>query len=361
VVTVGGTGFDQALLARSRAALDAWEPRMEGPSSSLTGGGAISLLERRFADYCGVRYALALPSGTLALRAALAAVGVRPGSRVVVPALDWPAAAAAVLSLNARPVPADTTSGWFLVDPQAVEARLDRHTRAVVVTHIAGVPADLTSLRAVCDDRGIALIEDGSQALGARTEARPVGSFGAAGVFSLGPGKLVDAGEGGVLVTDRDDLYRAAVRATQHPLRQLRGGIHPPDPLALSARIHPLAAIVGVHGLDGIEHELVRRRQVAGGVVAVASGITGVTVPAEAAGQRFAWPCVPAMVTTAGAAILANAGLGAAPLGIYDITRQLRGDSSATPNAGEAARRACRLYPIRAGRLAQLGGGIRPV
>jgi perosamine synthetase len=360
VVTVGGAGFDQELLARSRAAFDAWERRMEGPSSSLTGGGAINLLERRFADHCGVRYALALPSGTLALRAALATVGVGPGSCVVVPALDWPAAAAAVLSLHGRPVPADTAPGSLLMDPQAVEARLDRHTRAVVVTHVAGMPADVTALRAVCDGRGIALIEDGSQALGATADGRPVGSFGAAGVFSLGAGKLVDVGEGGILVTDREEVHRAAVRATQHPLRQLRAGIHPPDPLALSARMHPLAAIVGVHVVEGIEEELVRRRQGAGEVIALASGVAGVAVAAEAAGQRFAWPCVPAMVTTAGAAELSGVGLGAAPLGTYDITRQLCGDSGATPNAREAVRRACRLYPLRAERLAQPGAGTRP-
>src|SRR5438128_1470744 len=94
-------GFDAELFAKVRASVAVWErPDNFGPTSSITGGGAIEAVEAEFAAFCGSRFAIGISSGTLALRAALGAVGVREGARVIVPALDWPAAAAAVISLG---------------------------------------------------------------------------------------------------------------------------------------------------------------------------------------------------------------------------------------------------------------------
>jgi dTDP-4-amino-4,6-dideoxygalactose transaminase len=328
------SGHDAALLARARTALDAWEVRGGGPTSSLTGGGAIAALERRLAAACGVRHALALPSGTLALRVAMEAVGVDAGSEVVVPALDWPAAAAAARSLGARAVAADTAPGSLLVDPAAVAARIGARTRAVVATHVAGMPADVAALRALCDPLGIAVLEDGSQALGAATPGGPVGGLGTAGVISLGPGKLVDAGEGGVLVTDDEALHRVAVAASQHPVRQLRSGIRRPQAQALAARLHPLAAILRLAGLDDMPAELARRRAAADEV----RRLVGDVVPREAAGYRFSWSCVPALLEPAELAAVAVAGVATMPLGATPLGEE--------PNARHAAACAYALHRL---------------
>jgi dTDP-4-amino-4,6-dideoxygalactose transaminase len=242
------------------------------------------------------------------------------GTSVVVPGFDWPAAAAAAASLGARVVPVDVCRDAFLVDPEAVRRSLDRTTRAVVATHLAGVPAPVERLRDVCAQAGVVLIEDCCQALGAKTAGEPVGKFGAAAVFSLGPGKLVDAGEGGVLVTNDDLLHREAVRLTQHPVRQLRTGLVPSG-LALAARLHPLAAIIGLASLEDVHERLAAARAEAAATCAVASEVAGVRIISERAGETFAWPCVPAAVTRDAKAKLMASGVHAEPLGAQDIGR----------------------------------------
>jgi dTDP-4-amino-4,6-dideoxygalactose transaminase len=343
------SGFDRELLTRTRLALDAWEATGEGPTSALTGSGAVEALERRFAELCAVRYALALPTGTLALRFALAAAGVGAGDEVLVPALDWPAAAAAVLSLNARPRAVDCAADAFLVDPGAIGERITARVKALVVTHLAGLPAAAREIGGVCAAHGIAMIEDASQALGTTLDGRQVGGFGTAGVFSLGPGKLIDAGEGGVLVTDDELVYREATRLSQSPVRQLVAGIHPPDPCALAARIHPLAAILALAGLSELETELRRRRLEAEQILSRARSISRLRIPAENAAKRFSWTCVPAIVAAACENELNQAELVADPLGTHLIPQVLGEATDQAPNASRLATRLRRLQLDRSG------------
>jgi dTDP-4-amino-4,6-dideoxygalactose transaminase len=336
--------FDGALIARTRAALELWEASGGGPTSTLTGSGAVGVLEREFAELCGARHALALPTGTLALRVALAACGVGPGDQVLVPALDWPAAVGAVLSLDARPAAVDSIADSFLVDPEAIATRITAQTRAVVVTHLAGMPAAMRQIQDACAAAGVPLVEDASQALGARIDGRQVGGFGTAGVFSLGPGKLLDAGEGGMLVTDSEDVYRQAVRASQSPLRQLIAGVSAPDPCALAARIHPLAAILAVAGLRHLDAELERRRGRAEEIVERARSIASLRLWQEGASTRFSWPCVPAAVPPGQDEELAGARLAAEPLGSHYIPELLDEAVPRTPNARALSPLLCRLH-----------------
>jgi dTDP-4-amino-4,6-dideoxygalactose transaminase len=338
---------DQLLLRRMRTALDRWEAAGGGPTSSLSGGGAIAELEARMAERCGVAHALAVASGTIALRAAIGAVGVEAGSEVIVPALDWPAAAAAVLSLGATPVPADCRLDSILVDPEAIRCRVGGRTRAIVVTHLAGMPVDMTRMLQVANAFGIPVVEDCSQALGAVDRGRPVGSIGTVGVFSLGPGKIVDAGEGGVLVSDDPLVYERALRATQHPARLLRAGFAPHTDLALAARVHPAAAFLALPGLDGLDAELARRKTVADEIRERAGGC-GVRVADEEPHQRFSWPVVAATVGPEASARLRHRGLGTTAIGLSHIP-SLVGDDRRVPNAARVGPRAHRLY-LRADR-----------
>jgi perosamine synthetase len=336
-------GFDAELVAKVRAALACWERQTEfGPTSSLTGSGAIEALETEFAAFCGSRFAIGISSGTLALRTALGAVGVREGASVIVPALDWPAAAAAVISLGARPIPVDVCRGSFLLDPTEVQRSLDATVRAVVVTHIGGIPADVDRLQSVCDNVGVPLIEDCCQALGAASSGRPVGMTGTAAVFSLGPGKLIDAGEGGVLVTDSPEIYARAISLSQHPARQLRSGA-PPNDLALAARLHPLAAIVAYAALSEVTETVARHRVAAQLLIGRTVGLPGVEAVTERAGQTFSWASVLAVVSAAGLQALAEAKIGAEPIGGHNIAA-LVGSEVAVPNTRAALRAVFRLY-----------------
>lgn len=238
---------DHALIDTARAALDWWEQLGGGPSSSITGRGAISYLEDKFSELLDHRYCLALPSGTTALHTALTTVGVRPGDQVICAAYDWPTASSVVTAAGAIPVYASIDPNTLTIDPTQVHRYLTRRTAAIIATHLLGVPADIPALRAATNDR-IPIIEDAAQALGSRLDERLAGTLGDATAFSLGPGKALDAGEGGIAVFTNHDDYTTAVAATQHPTRQLLTGLVP-APAPHSARMPPLTAVLAAHQL----------------------------------------------------------------------------------------------------------------
>lgn len=339
--------FDGELVATVRAALALWETEPGfGPTSSLTGTGAIEAFETVFAAFCGAGFALGVSSGTLALRVALATVGVRDRTRVIVPALDWPAAAAAAISLGALPVPVDVAHNSFLIDPEEVARRIDPLTAAVVVTHVAGVPADMEALRSICASSSIPLVEDCCQALGARSCGQAAGTIGDVGVFSIGPGKLIDAGEGGVLVTNDAEIYARAVSYSQHPARQLRSGGDAND-LVLAARLHPVAAIVAYAELRRIEKLLLHRREAAQRLLERAADVPGVVPFVERTGETFSWSAVLAVIDEPARQQLQAQGIGAEHLGAHDIAAVL-GEPAPMPNTRQAKRTVFRLYDTSA-------------
>jgi dTDP-4-amino-4,6-dideoxygalactose transaminase len=214
----------------------------------------------------------------MALRVGLIAVGVVAGDEVVVPGLDWVAASAVVRSLGAAPVPVDVMIPDCTIDPDAVAAALTPHTRAVVATHLGGLPADAVTLQAICRDARIPLVEDAAQAMGAHLDGRPVGSFGHVAALSFGPGKVLDAGGGGMLVTSDEHLWREAVRLSQHPARQLLAGIPEPNMQVLEARMHSLVARHAVNLVPSL-HDVVAQRRRACERVAAAASELGLGLP----------------------------------------------------------------------------------
>lgn len=228
----------------------------------LMGGGPIRALEQTVADRLGVSFALALASGTVALEVALRACQVGFGDEVILSPYDWGAAAGAVLRLGAIPVFGDIEPRSYTLDPASVLACLTRRTKAIVVTHIFGHPAEMEELSAIAHRSGCVLIEDGAQALGSSYRGRPVGALGRAACFSLGWGKVISGGEGGLLVTDDEGLYERAVFWSQHPFGQLArtGSVGPWGELAGNGRIHPVAAAIALQHLGDLERRLAERR-----------------------------------------------------------------------------------------------------
>jgi len=205
------------------------------------GGETIRKLEELFAEYVG-GHALAVSSGTVALEVALRAAGIGPGAEVILSPYDWGAAAGAVLRCGAKPVFADIDPRTATLEPASIARYLGPRTKALVVTHWAGCPADMESILKVVQPHEVFVLEDCAQALGATCQGRLVGSFGHAAAFSFGWGKLVCAGEGGMVVFREAETRRAAIGLSQHPLRQWREGARGWGDLALNARMHPLAA-----------------------------------------------------------------------------------------------------------------------
>jgi dTDP-4-amino-4,6-dideoxygalactose transaminase len=181
-------------------------------SGWLSMGPQTEALEREFATYAGARHALAVANGTAALHLICAAAGLGPGDEVVVPSMTFVATVNAIAYTTATPVFADVvsvTEPWL--DPGSVEAALTEHTRAIMGMAYGGHPGRIADVAALGRERGLVLLEDAAHAAGSRLGGRHLGTFGLAGAFSFFSNKNLAVGEGGMVVTD-DDEVAARVR-----------------------------------------------------------------------------------------------------------------------------------------------------
>jgi hypothetical protein len=284
-------------------------------SSSHTGGGVIEALETFVAaEVAPDARALALPSGTAALLTALKAVGVRWGDRVGVPAVDWTASAAVLGALGATPVtlPVDPVTG--LLDPsptgssaaRAADGHTSARLAAVIAVHLHGLTCDVPAIRRAL--AGVPIVEDAARAWSARyPDGSPVGSGADACAFSFGSAKLPGAGELGCFVARNPVVYRAAVRDTQHPTRQLLEGIREPRQDQVMTRVAPAVALLGGYVLHEHAQTVPALRAAAARAAAAlrAAGMAVLTdpfshVPGTVA-VRVASPAVRAVLIAAGA------------------------------------------------------------
>lgn len=166
--------------------------------------------EKAFADYLGVKYAMALPSCTAAIHLALLALGVGPGDEVIVPEITWIATSAPITYVGATPVFADIDPTTWCLSAASLEACITPRTKAVIPVDLYGGVPDWGAIARIAAARGIAVIEDAAEAIGSEFRGRKAGSFGDAGVFSFHGSKTLTTGEGGLLATNRQDVVQRA-------------------------------------------------------------------------------------------------------------------------------------------------------
>ena len=176
---------------------------VEGPSK-------VEQLEHEFAAMTDTRHALAVTSGTAALICGLRGIGVGPGDEVIVPAYTWIASASAVLAAGGVPVVAEIDESLTL-DPNGIESKITPYTKAVMPVHMRGTPAQMDEIMAVARKHNLKVIEDSAQADGASYKGRRVGSIGDVGCFSLQFNKILTSGEGGMVITNTDEVWKRAV------------------------------------------------------------------------------------------------------------------------------------------------------
>jgi len=181
--------------------------RYYGPN---VGDSKVAQLERDFGARAGVPYALGVTSGTAALICGLQGIGVGPGDEVIVPAYTWIASASAVLAVGAVPVVAEVDASLTL-DPADVEARISTHTKAIMPVHMRGAPANMTAILALARRYQLKVIEDAAQANGGAFQGRALGAWGDVGCFSLQFNKIITSGEGGMLTTHDESVWKRAV------------------------------------------------------------------------------------------------------------------------------------------------------
>ncbi len=172
----------------------------------------VKALEEEWARYCGVRHALTTNSGTAALHTAVAAGGIGTGDQVITTAFTFLATALAVLQNNAVPVFVDIDPHTYNIDPSKIEERITARTRAIIPVHIHGCPADMDRILAIARQHRLLVIEDAAQAHGSTYKGTKVGGIGDMGIFSFQASKNLPAGEGGMFVTNREELKERANR-----------------------------------------------------------------------------------------------------------------------------------------------------
>ena len=185
------------------------------PNADFLGGRYITALEHDFCEKFGVKHAIAVNSATTGLHAAVAAMGIGPGDEVIVPPYTMTASATAVLYTGAVPVFADIDDQIFCLDPMAVEARITPRTKGIMAVNLYGHPAPLRELQDIAHRHGLFLVEDNAQSPLAAISGRFAGTFGDAGVFSLNRHKVMQCGEGGVVITN-DDRIALKVRLVRN-------------------------------------------------------------------------------------------------------------------------------------------------
>lgn len=173
-------------------------------------GSMVAAFEDAFAAYQDAKYAVAVTNGTTALECALLSAGVEAGHEVVVPALTFVASATAIIMANAIPVFVDVDPHTFNMDPDAFEAAITDRTRAAVVVHNGGYPADMDRIDAIAKKHGITIIEDAAHAHGSEWRGTRVGALSGLGTFSFQQGKSLTSGEGGMVVTNDPELAEKA-------------------------------------------------------------------------------------------------------------------------------------------------------
>ncbi len=239
--------------------------------------------EEVVAELSGTAHALALNSGTSGLFLALVGLGIGPGDEVIVPGFTFVATISSVIYARARPVLAEIDE-TFNLDPADVEARITPRTRAIIAVHMLGNPARLDELKALAERHGLALIEDAAQAFGATYCGRWVGGQAAVGVYSFNEFKTITCGDGGMLVTDDEDLYRRAFAMHDQGHSPNRRGIEVGNRpfLGMNFRMTELQGAVllaQVRRLDRIRDHLRANRDLVRSIVERIPGIGFRTLP----------------------------------------------------------------------------------
>lgn len=221
-------------------------------------------LEAEFAEATGVREAVAVASGGVALQMSLRALGLRHGDEAIHQVDTCAATAMALMNAGVTPVFADVSQQSFMLDAADVERRIGPYTRAIVATHMWGNPEDMSTLRVLAKARKLLLVEDACLGLGAIAGGRPAGSWGDVGVFSFGCVKPIQTGEGGMIVTSDEALARE-LRALRHwGDRTIEFGVRDATQLAWNGRMSEILAAIAREQLKGYRQHLADMRGAVG-------------------------------------------------------------------------------------------------
>lgn len=246
----------------------------------VTKGPKVDLFEKRFSSYCSGKYGTATNNGTSALHTALMAIDIRKGDEVILPSLTFISTANVVLYCNANPVFIDSHPDYWCIDPEKIEEKITRKTKAIIPVHLYGHPCDMGPILDIAEDHGLYVIEDAAEAHGAEYKGGKVGALGDIGCFSFYANKIITTGEGGMCVTNNTELYeRMRLLLDQGMPEKGRRYYH--TLLGFNYRMTDLQAAIGLAQLKKINGFIMKKRRIASEYSRLLEGVDGIRLPVE--------------------------------------------------------------------------------
>ncbi len=224
-------------------------------------GKFIPEFEENFAKYCNCKYGVATSNGTTALHLALTALGISKGDEVIVPDLTFIATANAVIYCNAKPIFVDSHPEFWGIDPEKIEEKITKNTKAIIPVHLYGHPCDMDPIMDIVENHNLYVIEDAAEAHGAEYKGKKVGSFGDISCFSFYGNKIITTGEGGMCLTDNEELAEKMRILRDHGMNPNKKFWH--DVIGFNYRMTNMQAAVGLAQLQKLDEFIEKRRQIA--------------------------------------------------------------------------------------------------
>ena len=224
-------------------------------------GFFVTEFEEKFKSYLSIPHATTASNGTVVLHLALLALGIGPGDEVIVPTLTYVASVNAIRYVDATPIFVDSQETTWQINPEEIEKKITKKTKAIMVVHLYGHPCDMDAITTIAKKHNLFIIEDCAEALGTRYKNQLVGTFGDVATFSFYGNKTITTGEGGMIVTPHKSLYELIIRYKGQGLSQNEEYWH--DLVGYNYRMTNICAAIGVAQLEKIELFLTQKRKLA--------------------------------------------------------------------------------------------------
>jgi perosamine synthetase len=261
----------------------------------ITQGPKVEEFERAFAEYCGTKYAVAVSNCTAALHLSMIVAGIGPEDEVICPSMSYIATANAIRYVGANPIFAEVEPATYNLDPIDVEKKITSKTKAILLVHQIGVPADIEAFEKLCGKYKLKLIEDAACAVGSVYKGKKVGGHSELVCFSFHPRKVISTGDGGMITTNREDYYERLKLLRQHGMSVNDRVRHSSSKvifedhleLAYNYRMTDIQAAVGIKQLLKLEWIIDERRKIAEKYRLALQHLPFLRLPVELEGNRL--------------------------------------------------------------------------
>jgi dTDP-4-amino-4,6-dideoxygalactose transaminase len=254
-------------------------------TSGLGAGPTVTEFEKNFAQFAGVKRAVAVNTGTAALHSAVVAVGIKQGDEVILPSFTFVATAEAVVLAGGKPVFTDIDPETYNLSPSAAEKSITKKTKAILPVDLYGFSADMKPIREIAEKHELALVEDAAQAHGATCAGKPAGSFADAACWSLYASKNMTAGEGGVITTNNDEIAETVRMIRTHGEKAKYASLI----LGCNYRMSEIQAAIGNVQLEKLPSFLAKRRQNAQQLTKILEKNSRLILPCESKDRQHCW------------------------------------------------------------------------